>query len=357
MYSKSISFCGLVYGASEHHIDHLAPLCALLDIPLIVTEEKLETLVKKYYPQLVVLYYSYIEAPQKLISNFDVIFTALPRHLFNSIFSFSMRLQKKEILTIWCPHGNSDKGIHSSYFKALNEEKALIVYGKKMEELFIEKKAIGLGAHLFYLGNYRAFFFEKHKTFYNKITQKEIFSKLPNENPTILYAPTWEDDNNQISLNYALKFILEHIPDQLNLIIKLHPNTYSKEDVKLTHLILKYQSKKNVLILEDFPLIYPLLNNINCYVGDTSSIGYDFLYFNRPMFFLKKGANSLDLPLHRCGKVFDEEHLEDLLKEIQFSDDAPWLIEKRKKLYDFTFYSYDPSLDLITTLTKLYKSL
>jgi hypothetical protein len=357
MYSQSISFCGLVYGASEHHIDHLAPLCALLDIPLVVTEEKLETLVKKYYPQLVVFYYSYIEAPQKLISNLDAIFTALPSPLFDSIFSFSKRLQKKDILTIWCPHGNSDKGIHSSYFEALNEEKALIIYGKKMEELFLEKKAIGSQAHLLYVGNYRAFFYEKHKTLYKKLTEKEIFSKLPKENQTILYAPTWEDDKDQISLNYALKFLLDHIPEDLNLIIKLHPNTCSKEDVKLMHLLLKYETKKNVLILEDFPLIYPLLSCVDFFIGDTSSIGYDFLYFNKPMFFLKKGSSSFKLPLHQCGKIFDEEHLQDLLEEIEFGADEPELTQIRKKLYDFTFYSYDPSIDLINTLTKLYKSL
>lgn len=75
------------------------------------------------------------------------------------------------------------------------------------------------------------------------------------------------------------------------------------------------------------------------------------------MFFLKKGSNPLNLPLYRCGKVFDEDHLEDLLEEISFNRDAAELIETRKKLYDYTFYSYDPSIDLINTLTKLYKSL
>ncbi len=45
---------------------------------------------------------------------------------------------------------------------------------------------------------------------------------------------------------------------------------------------------KNVVLIEDFPLVYPLLAATDIYLGDVSSIGYDFLMFNRPMFLSNK---------------------------------------------------------------------
>ena len=40
----------------ETHLDHLAPLCALLEIPLIVTQEMHFELTRRFYPMVEVRY-------------------------------------------------------------------------------------------------------------------------------------------------------------------------------------------------------------------------------------------------------------------------------------------------------------
>ena len=53
----------LIYGADLHHLDHLAPLSAMLGIPLLVTEESIAALAKKYYPHLKVECFDYLSIP------------------------------------------------------------------------------------------------------------------------------------------------------------------------------------------------------------------------------------------------------------------------------------------------------
>ena len=40
----------------DTHLDHLAPICALLEIPLIVTEEKNLILAEEFYPKIQTLF-------------------------------------------------------------------------------------------------------------------------------------------------------------------------------------------------------------------------------------------------------------------------------------------------------------
>jgi teichoic acid glycerol-phosphate primase len=60
-----------------------------------------------------------------------------------------------------------------------------------------------------------------------------------------------------------------------------------------------------VLFLDDFPPVYPLLALSDAYLGDFSSIGYDFLRFDRPMYFFNPSKTALETDrgrfLHRCG--------------------------------------------------------
>ena len=57
-----------------------------------------------------------------------------------------------------------------------------------------------------------------------------------------------------------------------------------------------------------------------------SSIGYDFLQFDKPMFFLN--ANQA-LPLHQCGASIDAETF-----DFSLTDDFN---REKKQLYQYTF--------------------
>src|SRR5262245_919728 len=125
---------GLIYGPEYHHLDHLGPLCSLMEIPLVVTEDKLAEQAGRYYPGLEVILLDCMGAPQYLVSHFDLALYSMPRDLFDEIFFFAQKLAQKRVHTIWCPHGNSDKGNGILYMEALKKEEAALVYGKQMIE-------------------------------------------------------------------------------------------------------------------------------------------------------------------------------------------------------------------------------
>jgi len=261
---------GLIYGRQLHHLDHLAPLCALEELPLILTDETLCNLAKKFYPDLNVLHLSEREAPEKLVYHFDTIIYCTPRVLFDQVFYFAQALQNKRIRTIWCPHGNSDKGRDSPLMEALYEEELLLTYGPHIENFIREK---GITAPFHRIGNYRLAYYEKHRSFYDALLP-------PNEKKTILYAPTWQDGENNSSFPHVWKQLL-HPPEEIELMIKLHPHLYHQFPKEIEEL------KKEHTLIEDFPPIYPLLAKTDVLVGDRSSINYDFLVFKRPLYLIE----------------------------------------------------------------------
>ena len=111
--------CGLVYGLSEHHLDHIAPLCCLLDIPLCVTEPLIKDLASTFYPSLQINYSSQERIAHHL-QDFEQVITTLPKDLFDAIFFLCEGKKKRKTQSIWCPHGNSDKGKSSFLSRHFN---------------------------------------------------------------------------------------------------------------------------------------------------------------------------------------------------------------------------------------------
>jgi hypothetical protein len=334
---------GLIYGPDLHHLDHLAPLCCLMKIPLVVTEEKIADFAKKYYPSLQVIFVEYLAVAQHIVSHFEIIFYSTPRDLFDEVFFFAQKLMQKRIHTIWCPHGNSDKGNAMFYMEALKKEEAALVYGKQMIE-FLKRKHVfdQLKGHVI-TGNYRHQFYLEHQSFYDQLIEQHISRPLPKATKTFLYAPTWQDYEGSCSFFDAAIPLIEKLPAEHNLIIKLHPNFYLQEEFKIEQFIEKYEDRSNVLFVTDFPCIYPLLNIADVYIGDMSSIGYDFLVFNRPMFFLNQNSrdqqSDLGLYLFRCGMEIKPEQYNDIHKIIEhyFQFELRDFSEIRKEVYAQAF--------------------
>ncbi len=325
----------LIHGSSEHHLDHLGPLAAFLKIPLIVTEAEIKELAEKYYPDLLVRLIDHQALAFTVVREFETIFSTLPRPLFTEIFFFAEKLLNKELRTIWVPHGNSDKG-HSSYFmEALQEESYSFVYGKKMVDFLKRKQAFNQLKRCIEIGNFRRKYAEKHREFYQEVVESEIFSKIHRQNRTILFAPTWEDAENSSSFSQIEKLI-HQLPEDFNLIIKPHPNLKWQKP----ELISQIKNRENLLVLENFPAIYPLLERIDIYLGDLSSVGYDFLAFNRPMFFFNPNKRDPKqdegLYLFRCGvELSAQGNPFEVIREKSVGDSAFTSI--RKAVYDYTF--------------------
>jgi hypothetical protein len=333
---------GLIYGPELHHLDHLAPLCSFMGIPLIVTEEKIAKLAKDFYPDLRVILFDYLAVAEYLVCNFDIVFYSIPRDLFDEIFFFAQKITQKKIHAIWCPHGNSDKGASIFYMEALKKEEAALLYGKQMIDFFQRKQVFEqLKGHVI-TGHFRYQFYVSHRKFYDSLVEKQIIRKLPKAKKTILYAPTWRDYENSSSFFDAAKPLFEKCPSNYNLIVKLHPNLILQEEFKVEEIVKKYEDRDNLLFLSDFTPINPLLNVTNIYIGDMSSIGYDFLIFNRPMFFLNqnpRGSSNSEPYLFRCGIEIKPEQYDNIHQIIAnyFQYELRDFSEIRQEVYTYTF--------------------
>ncbi len=280
---------GLLYGPEFHHLDHLAPLCALLEIPLIVTDGGIYQQAREFYPDLSLLHWNPHEAPEKLVAEFDRVICSFPRAMFDEIFYFAQALNNKRIRTIWCPHGNSDKGRDSPFMEGLAEEELILTYGERIEG-FLKEKGIEVPTRR--VGNYRLAYYKKHQTFYDAMLPEK-------KKPTILYAPTWQDGENNSSFPLIGK-LLGECPEEFSLIVKLHPHLYTQFPSEVDQL------RGIVTFIEDFPPIYPILAKTDLYIGDKSSIGYDFLFFRRPMIHLSQAhLPGTFLPKEKQGSLFE----------------------------------------------------
>lgn len=326
---KIITF---IFGNQIHYLDHLAPLASLLEIPLVVTELEIETLAKKFYPNLQVIYFPPSEVAERVVSHFDVVISCFPKDLFDSIFYIAEELHQKQLINVWCPHGNSDKGHASPFMEGLSKERWAFVYGKKMIDFLKEKGAWNQLEEVFILGNYRYEYFKKHEDFYRSILPFNRTGK------TLLYAPTWNDGENLSSYNTVSTFLIDSVPNHWNLIIKPHPHL--QVDASST--------KENVIFLNHFPPIYPLLEMSDAYLGDMSSVGYDFLTFRRPQFFfnLQKRDPNTDrgLYLTQCGTILDPN--KDIFTQIESIDHTPF-IKIQDQIYNEVF-GKDPTIDAFT---------
>lgn len=335
---------GLIYGPAPHYIDHLAPLCSILNIPILVTEEEEESLLRFFYPEIKVYRISAIEMPDLLVKNFDIVFTCTPRLLFDEIFFFAQKLRNKRVHTIWCPHGNSDKGHRSVFMEGLNQEEIALVYGDKMIDFLKQKEVFHQLKRHVVLGNYRKSYYLKHRDFYDQILHERVLKKLPPAEKLLFYAPTWRDAECSSSFFEATSILVENLPRGWNLIIKPHPNLLM-EDVEKTRNLMEEirETKEQVFFLQDFPSIAPLLAAMDVYIGDFSSIGYDALSWNKPMFFLNQQKRNPQtdqgLYLYQCGTEILPEQYENLYDIIRdtISKDADLFGKIRKNIDNYTF--------------------
>lgn len=350
--TQDFQSAGLIYGPELHHLDHLGPLCSFMNIPLIVTEERIFTLAKRYYPGLDVVLFDYLAIAEYLVSHFDIIFYSMPRDIFDEVFFFAQKLLQKRIRAIWCPHGNSDKGESIFYLEALKKEEAALLYGKQMMDFFKRKNVFSQLKGSVITGNFRLQYYLQNQAFYDLLAEKEIVARLPSSKKTLLYAPTWQDYEKSSSLFDAINPIIETLPPDHNLIVKLHPNAVLQNEFLLEELMRKHEDKNNVLFVTEFPSIYSLLAQVDVYIGDMSSIGYDFLYFNKPMFFLNQNLrdNKADagLYLFRCGVEIKPEKYTSIHKIIAdyFLYELRSFSEIRKEVYEYTF-GHSKSLEIL----------
>lgn len=349
---------GLNPQSQIHYTDHLAVVCILMGIPLLFIDELDYTLGQKYYPGLKTLKQDYEEFnPEFLIANYDVLFLSdlWDRRTFHERYAPLERKYQKILRHVHCPHGYSDKAF---YLKKCAQEDILLVYGQSMIDMLKRTGVVEKLHRTVLTGNYRYHYFKQHRAFYDEVMANEVLNRFIKPQPIILYAPTWLDLEESTTFFDAFSAILDNLPSSYNMIVKLHPRLELDDTANYYHIVGKYEGRPNLIFLKDFPLVFPLLAHTSIYLGDTSSVGYDFLPFNKPMFFLNKHRRDPGLDpeafLFRCGidilpdqydKLYSimEKHLEDQ----QFG-------EVRKQVYDYTFGPERPFAEIRAAIQKAY---
>ena len=324
-----------------NYIDHLAPLCFVMQMPLLLVEKKQQQQMQKYFPQIETqLFVDYTKINYlDLTKQYDLFFqTTLENNALTKFFAKSIN---KKICHVYLPHGNSDKGHRTSYFlQGLVFQDMCLVYGDHMIDRI---KRVGLWdtcPPCVKIGNYRLQFYRQFQTFYKQIVEEEVFSRFAKQQKTLLYAPSWQDPEQSTSFFTMAKKIIEQLPDDWNLLVKCHPLLEEKHPHLYYSLISHFENRKNVVVLLDYPLIYPLLDKADVFLGDFSSVGYDFLSFHKPMFFFdlweQKNDNDPSYQLHRVGRQIPISYHNKIYDFIENHWDTK-LVDKQKKLYKLAF--------------------
>lgn len=334
---------GINLQSQIHYTEHLAVVCILMDIPLLFIDAHDYNLGTRYYPGLKAELLNFQEfSPEYLIAHYDVLFMSdlWDKNVFHTKFGPLESQYNKVLRHVHCPHGFSDKGF---YLQKCAEEDIALLYGQNMiDQLKFHKVWEDLSYYVI-SGNYRYTFFKQHRAFYDAIIEKEVLSDFAKKQPVILYAPTWIDLENSTTFFDTSYEILGNLPDHYNLIVKLHPRLEFDDTANYHRILGKFADKPNILFLKDFPLVYPLLAHTDIYLGDMSSIGYDFLPFNRPMFFLNKQnrdpKSDRGLYLFRCGVEIKSEAFPRLYQiiETNLKNDQERFGTIRKEVYNYTF--------------------
>lgn len=329
--------------AQTHCIDHLAVVAAIMDIPLLFIDEVDYALAQRYYPDVKTAVIAYEElTPEFLIADYDVLFfsSLWDRRSFHEKFALLEKKYNKVLRHVHCPHGFSDKAFH--LMQTANEDIALI-YGQNMLDMLKQHNVLQDLPYYIVVGNYRYTYFKKYKLFFDKIIQEEVLSHFYEQKPVILYAPTWLDKEKSTSFFDAYDEILGNLSSDYNMIVKLHPHLEPDDPGLYYKIVGKYEKKPNILFLKDFTLVYPLLELAAIYIGDMSSVGYDFLAFNKPMFFLntkrRDARTDKGLFLFRCGVEILPENYKDLyaIIDANLEKDQEKFSQIRREVYEYTF--------------------
>lgn len=313
-------------GAEYHGLDHIAPLADLRQMPLIIEEERNFDLARKYYPMIPIRHMPDIEFRLgEIADEFDTLFEC--KYWAPHLKALFRELYQKEMRLVFCPHGQSDKGFQAPLLAPYALQDAVLLYGNLMIEMLKELGVWSSISQYEVVGNYRLKFYQKHRLFYDRLVSEEI--PLERSRMTLLYAPTWRDADDSTSYFKYGAELLSQLPSSWNLIIKPHPLLELRDPSYFYAIQALATKRENVIWLDEFPLVYPLLSIADAYLGDASSVGYDFLFFQKPLYFFPTRYKGR---LQDCGQIIDPSR--NFFSQIDLSDRFK---DEQKKLYSFAF--------------------
>lgn len=337
---------GILPGPRGSYIDHIASLCQIMEIPLLCTDRAIGETVDIFYPQMSIFIEEAVDfSLERVLKDYDTFFYVDHHRLPQGAFKFFEYFYRGNARSVCGLHGNSDKKRNLFWAERYADEDVVLLYGEHMVD-FLKEKGVWDRFHRAVLtGNFRKEFYHQNKSFFDRRITPFLFPK--NNKKTLLYCPTWTSSNRRsdwrvdyTSFFDVYPFILDVIPDDYQVIVKLHPQLVLFFPTEIEEIKERYSDSEKILFLPEMPLIYPLLSSVDVYLGDYSSVGYDFLSFNRPMFFIndqqRDAAQDKGVYFHRCGIPLSKQDLPHLYS---FIDKHPQndLTHVRQEVYHYAF--------------------
>ena len=345
--AMDLNFCALNTGPDYHLLDHIAPLASLLSIPLLVTETENAELARKYYPEVAVQFEPEIEQNlNRIASRYDGLIEC--KFWQPHLKTLLRTLFGRDVHLVFCPHGHSDKGYQAPLLAPYTTQDSVLLYGNLQRKMLTEQGLWDFVPNSAFIGNYRYQYYCAHQIFLDECVEREIFSRFDPCLPTLFYAPTWNDADQASSFFHYIEILVRQLPSHWNLLVKVHPLLIQRQPAHYERLMSTQKKKKNYLVIDQFPPVLPILRKIDAYLGDYSSVGYDALAFQKPMFFFTNPK----LPaarLHQCGQTiqFQQSIFEEIEKGLTRAHEFSAL---QKRLYQEAF---DPAANVADAIQSL----
>jgi hypothetical protein len=305
-------------GPRTSFLDHLIPLCAFWDIPLLCTDAWVHTCAQAFYPKQHILY-AQQEDLQQIVENYQTFVTVEPCRLHSHTLQFGDLLIRTAGRTVAGFHGNPMKYRTEYWIERYAHEDYVLIYGQFLIDYLKEKGVWDRIKTKIYLGNIRKTYYHRNRSFFDRCVDPLL--PFTSKYKTLFYAPTW----SYPQWNEAAYDFIKTLPNEYRICLKLHPYMYRLFPEKIDSLKGRFLHNDRVIFIDENPLVYPFLDRADVFLGDSSSIVYDFLSFDRPIFFL----GERDIPWGTC--------ITDLSCIYSLIEKEDGLSEQRQKAYHYAF--------------------
>lgn len=335
------------------YADHIVPISQILGYDVLCDSTWNFELVEHYYPPMnLILDEGKDYCFDDVLKGYDIFYYVNPSRKATGAFHFFDHIYRGRARSICGLHGQSDKKQTLYWLEKYADEDIVLAYGKYMLDFFEQKGILKRLKHVVVTGNFRYEYYLKHKEFFDKKIAIHLFEKKKKR--TLLYAPTWANSNQRsewrieyTSFFQAYPYLFDHIPKDYQILVKLHPMLVHFYPSEIEEIKEKYAGNPDIVFLNEIPLVYPILAQADAYLGDFSSVGYDFLTFDRPLFFLSDGKRDMQtdkgLYLYQAGvPIFPDEYS----KIYQILDSHMEKDEKKQKRQEIYSYAFGEKKDL-----------
>lgn len=275
--------CLFIYDDNEFFIDTLAPLAALINIPLLIIDSPSNQKIQSFYPSVECHTFPRDRICQEVLKKYNVIISCHPTYLMKELFSVSSAMLNINPTFIWFPHQQKEE--YSSY-EHLDQERIILVWG---EALLHNLQRHGICLSIFrtlMLGDIKYIYTQKMKKFYQRFVTETLFSFLPKENDTYLIAPVFHKNQDSDALITTISALIEHAPPTVNLIIKMDPMDQIHEKKCVEKIKKKAKPFFNSFVIMNYPVIPALFDQVKGLFTNNISYSYHFCIYDKPLYFL-----------------------------------------------------------------------